>query len=120
MNKVDYRYRGKVVNVVDGDTVDINVELGFNIVHLCRFRLAGIDTSEKTSKIEEERASAIEATSALTNLILNQTVFIESQKADKYGRYLATVYLPGIDQSINRQLLDSRLAKEYYGGKKQK
>lgn len=111
MLKQEYVYNAKIVNVVDGDTVDMIVDLGFNVFKKDRFRLSRIDTPELNSKIEDERVLAKEAKAFMLNY-LNKDVVIESFKKDKYGRYLAEIYTEACT-SINQLLVDNGLAKIY-------
>ena len=108
----EYIYTAKITNVVDGDTVDMIVDLGFNTYVKERFRLARIDTAEINSKIEDERVLAQDAKSWMSNF-LNKEVIFKSVKKDKYGRYLAELFLPNEDTSLNQQLLNLGLAKLY-------
>lgn len=111
MNKRNYIYDAVVTNVVDGDTVDVDVDLGFTVWVKIRLRLWGIDTMEINDKDSTKRELAQKAKQKLIDQLLNQKVVIESFKTDKYGRWLAVVYING--SSINQQLLDEGLAVEY-------
>lgn len=112
-----YLYSGTVVKVIDGDTIDVRVDLGFSIFTDTRFRLFGIDTPEKTSKIATVREIAILATNFLKNTIEGKKITIESISKDKYGRWLAKVhFLDGA--TINEQLVSLGLAKSYFGDSK--
>ncbi len=86
-----YEYRATVVRVVDGDTVDLDVDLGFGIVKRDRFRLSGIDAWE-TKGVERDKG--IVAKLALTELIKDMEVVIQTHKdrQEKYGRYLADLW----------------------------
>lgn len=116
MEKLNYLYSALVTNVVDGDTIDVEIDLGFYVVYKTRLRLNGIDTPEKNSKIPEERILAAQATSFLRERILNKKVIIESFKKDKYGRFLADIYLG--EENVNLLLVDLKLALPYSGGSK--
>jgi len=88
-----YTYNAQCINVVDGDTFDFIVDLGFKISFGLRVRLKDIDTPEKNSKNEAEREHAKEATDFANDHLLGQNVVITTEK-DKigiYGRYTATV-----------------------------
>jgi len=93
-----YQYKAKVTKVIDGDTFDAIVDLGFNVYTHVRFRLEGIDTPELKSKIEAERFHALAAKAELERLILNQDVILSSSKGDikeaVYNRWQAAVSLP--------------------------
>lgn len=118
--KSDYYYDAVVNNVVDGDTIDVAVDLGFNIFTNMRLRLNGIDTKETNSKIAEDRELAQKAKEFVIHKILNKKVLLETFKPDKYGRYLANVYIDNnIDSfSINTMLINEGLAVPYFGGAK--
>jgi micrococcal nuclease len=94
-----------VYNVVDGDTCDIEIDLGFSVKTRHRFRLSRINTPERGEQGWKE------ATDKLKELILGKQVTIYSDKLDKYGRYLAEIELEG--KSINETLLFLHLAKPY-------
>ena len=108
-----FLYSAKVDRVIDGDTIEATVDLGFNIFTKIRFRLNGIDTAEVTSTVPETRAIAFRAKARVAELILGKDVTIKSSKSDKYGRWLADVYIDSVH--LNEQLLLENLAKEYTG-----
>lgn len=108
-----YEYYTKIDKVVDGDTVDVFIDLGFRVWHKERIRLAGIDTAEKNTPLGK---------ALKTFLIANlegKTIKLQVSKPDKYGRYLGKIFL-GKDStvSINDQLVKSGLAKSYDGESK--
>lgn len=108
-NKPLYFYNAIVLRWIDGDTVDLSVDLGFNVWIKERFRLAGIDTPERG------KPGYMEATEFVKQLASSGTrVVVESNLKDKYGRYLATIYIG--DTTINQELLTSKYAKAYFGG----
>lgn len=113
--KTLYTYTGIVKRVVDGDTVDIIVDLGFSIFTTVRFRLYGIDTPELTGKDETLRNLAISAKKYVVDSIEDKHVTMQSFGKDKYGRYLAIVKINGQTESINQQLINLGLAKPYFG-----
>lgn len=112
-----YLYSGTVTKVIDGDTIDVQVDLGFSIFTDIRFRLFGIDTPEKSSKVLIIKEIAISATNFLKNTIEGKKITIESFKKDKYGRWLAKVHI-GTGPTINEQLVSLNLAKPYFGDSK--
>ena len=91
--KVDYRYYATVVRVVDGDTIDLDVDLGFHTFTRIRTRLLGVDTPEKYGSRSCE--AGYEA-SAFTEKLLpvGTQLRLESYKTGKYGRWLARIFLP--------------------------
>ena len=116
-----YIYAARVINVVDGDTLDLRVDLGFSISQGMRVRLAGIDAAEKNSTVPEQRALAQKSKDRLTELCATvEPCLVETFKVDKYGRYLAEIY-PGGDVngiSVSQTLLAENLAVVYNGGKR--
>ena len=112
-----YIYNATIVNVVDGDTLDATVDLGFTAFVRIRFRLYGIDTNETNDKDEVKRALALKAKEFLKAKCLNAKVVIKSRKTDKYGRWLGDVYLED-GTHLNDSLLVEGLAVPYFGGTK--
>lgn len=109
---VDYFYRGVVTEVHDGDTLTINVDLGFNTWHLSPFRLLGCNAREL------KEPGGPEAKANLESLVLGKTVTIKSVKPDKYGeRYLAKVWLhEGIlATNLVDELIEDGWAAEWNG-----
>lgn len=115
---ITYTYNALITNVVDGDTIDATLDLGFNVNVNMRFRLNGIDTPELHSKDIKLREKAQAAKKFLVDQILNKNVTIKSTKADKYGRWLADIQLDIDAASINEQLITLGLAKKYMGEQK--
>jgi micrococcal nuclease len=90
-----YEYRGKILKVVDGDTMDFEVDLGFKIKIILRLRILGLDTAELHSQNEEEKIHAKAALAKAIELLLNKDVTIKTERVtEKYGRYLAFITLP--------------------------
>ena len=91
-----YHYKAKVLRVVDGDTYDMEVDLGFDIRFTARFRLRGIDTPETwRPKTEAEREHGERATVFVKNLIEGKEVRVYSSKLGIYGRYACDIMLDG-------------------------
>lgn len=87
-----YEYKCKVIRVVDGDTFDGEVDLGFGVKKTERFRVAGLDTPETwRPKTEAEKAHGIKATQRAMQLLHHKTVVVRTHKKGKYGRYIAEV-----------------------------
>lgn len=108
-----YEYRAQCVRVVDGDTYDIEVDLGFSIRHQIRVRLKDIDTAELNSKNAAERQHADEARVLATRLLTNVpfTIRTEKDRIGIYGRYTASVTLPdGTD--LAQRLRDAGMEKK--------
>jgi micrococcal nuclease len=120
-----YEYRiKKVLKVVDGDTIDVDIDLGFNISYTQRVRLAGIDTPESRTKDAREKVLGLEVKDKLKKSIeAAKLVVVKTEKPDsteKYGRILGWVYLDGDTRSLNEQLIDEGYAWGYMGETKVK
>ena len=117
MSDVLHQYSVTVNRVVDGDTLDIDIDLGFNVVlKRKRVRLAGIDTPELRSKNTKEIKKANEAKKVVEYMILNKIVYLKLEGEDKYGRILANIYINNIN--LNQYLIENKYAYKYEGGKK--
>lgn len=110
-----YEYEAVITNVVDGDTLDARVDLGFDIGVDMRFRLFGIDTPEVRTKDLEEKQRGIDAKVYVEEMCLNKRVIIRSKKdkRGKYGRYLAEILLPDSLLTLNQLLLKEGHAEPY-------
>lgn len=113
-----YRVR-KVHKIVDGDTIDVDIDLGFNVSFYQRVRLAGIDTPESRTTDKAEKELGLEVKKKLGELLANASdVVIRTEKPDsteKYGRILGWLYVDGAEQSINHALIAGGYAWEYMG-----
>ena len=107
----------KVTKIVDGDTIDVLIDLGFCIVIKQRLRLSNVNTPEMHDPDPIKREAAQRAKDYLTDVLLGKPVIIVTEKTtEKYGRYLAEVFLENSDKSlfsINDSLLDLGYAIEY-------
>jgi micrococcal nuclease len=115
-----YEYRvKKVSNVVDGDTIDVDIDLGFNIAYSQRVRLAGIDTPESRTTDKKEKALGLESKQRLKDILAKASVVvIRTQKPDsteKYGRVLGWLFVDGAEQSVNEALIADGYAWGYMG-----
>jgi len=115
-----YEYRVKsVLNVVDGDTIDVDIDLGFDISITKRVRLAGIDTPESRTSDKAEKALGLEVKNILKETLKKATtVIIRTEKPDsseKYGRVLGWVFIDGAETSFNEALIAGGYAWEYMG-----
>ena len=112
-------YVKKVTNVVDGDTIDADIDLGFDISFSSRVRLAGIDTPESRTSNKAEKVLGLESKEYLKSKIKDaKSVVIKTEKMDsseKYGRILGWVYLDGSDISVNEQMISEGYAWGYMG-----
>ena len=115
-----YEYRvKKVTGVVDGDTIDVDIDLGFNISYSQRVRLAGIDTPESRTTDKKEKALGLEVKQRLKDVLANASVVvIRTQKPDsteKYGRVLGWLFVDGAEKSVNEALIADGYAWVYMG-----
>lgn len=108
--KWEYKYRAEVVRVVDGDTVDAEVDLGFDVKLLARFRLLGINAPEKNTQDGMKSLARLAELLPVGSQVVIQTT---KDKKEKYGRYLGTFLVDG--KSVNQQLVNEgfAIAKEY-------
>ena len=118
-----YTYFVKSVDrVVDGDTIDISIDLGFDLTKKERVRLAGIDTPEKRTKDQKEKEMGYQATEFLEMHLMEATkLTVKTEKDGKFGRMLGWVYKSETDTtSINQIMIDKGYAWAYDGGTKEK
>ena len=108
--------------VVDGDTIDISIDLGFDLTKKERVRLAGIDTPEKRTKNPKEKEMGYQATEFLEMHLMEAThLTVKTEKDGKYGRMLGWLYkYPEDTMSINQLMIDKGYAWAYDGGTKEK
>ena len=114
-----YEYRAIIRRVVDGDTVDITLDLGFDILYNNRIRLLGIDTPESRTRDLEEKKLGLAAKDRVKELCpVGSTVTVKSTKdgRGKFGRILGEIYVG--DVNVNKLLVEEGHAVEYFGGKK--
>ena len=112
-----YEYKCKMVRVVDGDTVDVDIDLGFGVwMRKQRIRMYGIDTPESRTRNLKEKALGLKAKARLIELC-GEKLMLKSQGTDKYGRILGVPYtMDGLDMC--NQLVEEGHAVQYFGGKK--
>ena len=124
-----YNFRVVEVNrVLDGDTLDITIDLGFDLYKKERVRVAGVDTPEKRTKNLEEKALGIDATNWLKEklegtLAGDYELSVRTELVGgtgKYGRLLGWLYIGDDSVSLNEQMIAEGLAWEYDGGTKKK
>lgn len=116
-----YEYRIRTVDrIVDGDTIDVTLDLGFSIFHKTRVRLYGINTPEKRTRDLEEKKRGYAASERLSELLQEATLILKTKEKGKYGRYLGIIYKVTQDKKvdINQQLVLEGHAVEYFGGKR--
>ena len=116
-----YEYACKVKRVVDGDTVDVILNLGFDIMYKSRVRLYGIDTPESRTRNLDEKARGKMAGAFLKNAIdTGEKVVIQTKLKDsrgKFGRVLGNIIVDGIN--INQLMIDNYHAAAYFGQSKE-
>lgn len=113
-----FEYQATVNRVIDGDTIEVSIDLGFCMTWKTPLRLYGINAPETNSKDPVERAMAVLAKKWLTQQIDGKVVRLQSVKPkDKYGRYLAEVWLTsGLQtRSVNDQMVKLELVKPWDG-----
>jgi len=114
-----YTYKAKLDRVIDGDTIDVNIDLGFDIVLTKqRVRLAGIDTPESRTRNLAEKALGLKAKDRLIELC-GKKLQVQSLGKGKYGRILGIPHTMD-GQDICAMLITEGHAVEYWGGKKVK
>jgi micrococcal nuclease len=115
-----YEYNCTVTRVVDGDTIDVILDLGFSILHKCRVRLYGIDTPESRTRDKDEKVRGKLAAKYLKDSIKNGTeIILRSKLKDskgKYGRVLGEIIVDSIN--INQSMIEKYLAVQYTGQSK--
>jgi len=124
-----YNFRVIEINrVLDGDTIDVTIDLGFDLYKKERVRVAGVDTPEKRTRDLEEKALGIDATNWLKEklegaLAGDDDLVIRTELVGgvgKYGRLLGWLYLGDAHVSLNEEMIEEGYAWAYDGGTKQK
>ena len=124
-----YNFRVIEINrVLDGDTIDVTIDLGFDLYKKERVRVAGVDTPEKRTKDLEEKELGIDATNWLKEklegaILGDDDLIIRTELVGgvgKYGRLLGWLYIGTDNVSLNEQMIDEGYAWPYDGGTKQK
>ena len=124
-----YNFRvTEIKKVLDGDTIDVIIDLGFDLAKTERVRIAGVDTPEKRTRNLEEKALGIDATEWLKDKLEgaidgDDDLIIRTELVGgvgKYGRLLGWLYIGDSDLSLNEQMITEGYAWAYDGGKKQK
>ena len=126
MEMQKYNYRAKLVKVVDGDTIDALIDVGFDIWIKKRIRYKGIDTWESRTRDLDEKKKGLAAKARnkeLLESVSNKSGYfrIKSYGTGKYGRVLADIYIQDSDHNhiwVNKQLITEGHAYKYEGGKK--
>ena len=111
-----YEYCCQVTRVVDGDTVDANIDLGFDISYFSRIRLFGIDTPESRTRNKDEKLRGLLAKEYIVNALANgKEIVVKTalEKKGKYGRVLGSLVVDGLD--LNQDMIAKHLAVAYHG-----
>ena len=116
----DFSYRvSQVTKVIDGDTCDVILDLGFDIYHKCRIRLFGIDTPESRTRDLEEKKRGLLSKEYLKEKLKAEKLTVKTYKGEetgKFGRVLGDIYADGV--SINQTMVEESYAVAYYGQNK--
>lgn len=108
----NYTYHAKIVRVVDGDTIDVDLDYGDRLRQVRRLRLSHVDAYEKNTEPGRRALAYVESV-----LPVGADVIVTTSKPDKFGRQLAVVQLPD-GQDLASELLSRQLAKAYDGGRR--
>ena len=113
-----YEYKAVVDRVVDGDTIDVTIDLGFSVWKKMRVRMEGINTPESRTRDLEEKKRGLAAKHFLKDLLANHKnhFILHSHGVGKYGRCLGNLFLG--EQNVNDLLINEGHAVEYSGGKR--
>ena len=121
-----YTYKISLLKVVDGDTIDAEIDLGFDIKVKKRVRFMGINAPESRTKDLEEKAKGLAAKDRVKQLLEGcENIQLKSHGVGKFGRCLGEIFLDKVDgsekitlESLNELLIKEGHAKEYHGGKR--
>ena len=118
---MDYIYKIKITRVVDGDTVDADIDLGFNICLNKRIRLYSINTPECRTRDKDEKKKGLAAKKRLQEIVEEQNgeLYLKSMDQGKFGRCIGVLFERDFDdESINDMLVQEGHAVKYFGGKR--
>jgi micrococcal nuclease len=125
-----YEYKAMVNRVVDGDTIDVTIDLGFSVWKKMRVRMEGINTPESRTRDLEEKKRGLAAKDRLKSILEfnDNKCVLKVSGVGKYGRALATVLVESLSPlngedgitliDVNKQLIEEGPAVEYWGGKR--
>ena len=116
-----YGYSCKLDRVIDGDTCDALIDLGFDTYVKKRIRFYGVDTWESRTRNLEEKTKGLAAKAYVEDLLKNSDdgkFSIISHGVGKYGRVLGEIFVKGYDTSVNQLLMENGHAYQYHGEKK--
>jgi len=110
-----YKYKAKCTRIIDGDTVELSIDLGFDITVNINTRLAGIDTPEIRTKNELEKKAGNKVKDILSSLLIGKELLVKTYKdSDKYGRYICDIFVDNMN--VNEFLVNMGYAFSYNGG----
>ena len=109
-----YTYKAKLLRVVDGDTVDAMIDLGFGVWKKLRIRFYGLDAWESRTRDLDEKKKGLAAKARVADLLTNGEFTLKSHGVGKYGRCLGELFID--ERNINNILVNEGHAKKYYGG----
>ena len=121
-----YQYKVKLIKVVDGDTIDVTIDLGFDITTKKRVRFSGINAPESRTRDLKEKARGLAAKARVKQILAeNESFELHSEELGKYGRVLGKIYIKKLDgmdcftqKCLNDVLIDEKHAVLYFGGKR--
>lgn len=114
-----YRYAVNLIKVFDGDTIDVDVDLGFGMVYKKqRVRLMGIDTPESRTRDLEEKFYGLASKEHLKSLLKDQKLQLVSHDKGKFGRIIGEIFIGNSTFSINQQMIQEYHAVPYFGQSK--
>ncbi len=118
-----YTYYADVLDVYDGDTLTVTIDLGFSLTVKTKVRLMGIDTAEMKSEDPEVKKLAVASRDFIREQVLEKKVLLKSHKPDKYGRALADIWPLNDDwtpvpKTLSEMMIEKGFAKSYDGGTK--
>ena len=116
-----YTYNIQVVKVIDADTIDANIDLGFDVSVKKRIRFMGINTPESRTRDAEEKVRGLAAKKRVEELLQDaETITVQSHGVGKFGRCLGELILTqaGKEINLNKLLISEGHAVEYFGGKR--
>ena len=115
-----YEYYCEVTRIIDGDTLDVDIDLGFSVrLTKQRIRMLGIDTPESRTRDKEEKVRGLLSKKALMDMCpVGSNIRLVSHGKGKFGRILGEIFTPEGTTSINKIMCEEGFAVEYYGGSK--
>ena len=114
-----YRYKVNVTRIVDGDTVDVDIDLGFGMVYKKqRVRMMGIDTPESRTRDLEEKYYGKLSKAHLVSILEEGDIELQSHDKGKFGRILGELFVGDTNYSVNQQMIDEYHAVPYMGQSK--